>query len=79
MSSKDVSDVLKEVLPVAARGKQINSNTVDVQSFMLLKTDYEDVSIRRFYSSPYCVSSSEKQDLLTLVVFKRATCPTHLE
>jgi hypothetical protein len=79
MSSKGVSDVLQEVLPVATRGKQINSDTVEVQSATLLRTDYENVSIRRFCSSPSCVSSSEKQDLRTLVVFKRATCPTHVE
>ena len=79
MSSKGVSDVLQEVLPVATRGKQINSDTVEVQSATLLKTDYENVSIRRFCSSPSCVSSSEKQDLRTLIVFKRGTCPTHVE
>ena len=79
MSSKGVSDLLQEVLPAATRGKQIDSNTVEVQSFTLLKTDYENVSIRRFCSSPSCVSSTEKQDLRTLVVFKRATCPTHIE
>ena len=79
MSSKGVSDVLQEVLPVAARGKQINSNTADVGSVTLLKTDYENVSIRRFCSSPSCVSSSEKQYLRTLIVFKRTTCPTHVE
>ena len=79
MSSKGVSDVLQEMLPVATRGKQINSDTVEVQSATLLKTDYENVSIRRFCSSPSRVSSSETQDLRTLVVFKRATCPTHVE
>ena len=79
MSSKGVSDLLQEVLPAATRGKQIDSNTVEVQSFTVLKTYYENVSIRRFCSSPSCVSPSEKQDLRTLVVFKRPTCPTHVE
>ena len=79
MSSKGVSDVLQEVLPVATSGKQINSDTVEVQSVTLLKTDYENVSIRRFCSLPSCVSSNEKQDLRTLIVFKRSTCPTHVE
>ena len=41
MSSKGVSDVLQEVLPVATRGKQIDSDTVKVQSVTLLKADYE--------------------------------------
>src|SRR6516162_3057852 len=44
MSSKGVSDVLQDVLPVAARGKQIDSNTVEVQNVTLLKTDYENPS-----------------------------------
>ena len=79
MSSQGVSDVLQELLPVATRGKQINSTAVQVSVGTLLETDYENVSIRRFCSSPSCVSSSEKQDLRTLVVFKRATCPTHVE
>jgi len=79
MSSKGVSDLLQEVLPAATKGKQIDSTTVEVQSLTLLKTDYQNVSIRRFCSSPSCVSSSEKRDLRTLAVFKRPTCPTHVE
>jgi hypothetical protein len=79
MSSQGVSDVLQELLPVATRGRQIDSTTVDIESKTLLKTDYENVSIRRFCSSQSCVSSKENQDLRTLVVFKRGICPTHVE
>jgi hypothetical protein len=79
MSSQGVSDVLQELLPVATRGRQIDSTTVDIESKTLLKTDYENVSIRRFCSSQSCVSSKENQDLSTLIVFKRGTCPTHVE
>ena len=79
MPSQGVSDVLQELLPVATRGKQINSNTLELDAGALLNTDYENVSIRRFCSSPSCVSSNEKQDLRTLIVFKRSTCPTHVE
>jgi hypothetical protein len=74
-----VSDVLKELLPVATRGKQINSNTLELDVATLLTTDYEIASIKRFCTSPSCVSSGEKQDPRTLVVFKRAICPKHVE
>jgi len=79
MPSQGISDILQELLPVATRGKQINSDTVEVQNVTLLKTDYGNVSIRRFCSLPSCVSSNEKQDIRTLIVFKRNTCPTHVE
>jgi len=79
MPSQGISDILQELLPVATRGKQINSNTLELDAGALLNTDYENVSIRRFCSSPSCVSSNEKQDLRTLIVFKRSTCPTHVE
>jgi len=79
MPSHGVSDVLQELLPVATRGKQINSTAAQAAVGTLLETDYENLSIRRFCSSQSCVSSNENQDLRTLVVFKRATCPTHVE
>jgi len=79
MSSQGVSAVLQEVIPVATRGKQTNSTTIQVGGNALLKTDYENVSIRRICSSLSCVSSNEKQDVRTLVVFKRGTCPSHAE
>jgi len=77
MSSRDVSDVLQEVIPVATRGKQINSTTIQVGGNALFDTDYENLSIRRICSSQSCVSSNENQDLRTLVVFKRDSCPKH--
>ena len=79
MSSQGVSDVLQELLPVATRGKQIDSDTIELGAATLLKADYGNVSIRRFCSLPSCVSSTEKQDLRTLIIFKRSTCPTHVE
>ena len=77
MSSRDVSDVLQELIPVAIRGKQINSTSIEVGGKALLKTDYENVSIERICSSQSCVSSNESQDVRTLVVFKRDSCPKH--
>ena len=80
MSSQGVSAVLQELLPASARGKQVSSSTVQVdEAITLLKTDYENVSIRRICSSQSCVSSNENQDLRTLVVFKRDACPRHVE
>src|SRR6516165_6618236 len=54
MPSQGISDILQELLPVATRGKQINSNTLELDAGALLNTDYENVSIRRFCSSPSC-------------------------
>ena len=79
MSSQGVSDVLQEVVPVATRGKQIGSTTTHAGGNALLETDYENVSIRRICSSRSCVSSNENQDVRTLVVFKRDSCPRHVE
>ena len=79
MSSKGVSAALEELLPETARGKQINSATLQVEGNTLLETDYQNVSIRRICSSQSCVSSSENQDVRTLVVFKRDNCPKHIE
>jgi len=41
MPSRGVSVVLQELLPVATRGRQINSTTVQGGVGTLLKTDYE--------------------------------------
>ena len=75
MSSPGVSRVLQELLPPATRGKQLDSSSVQVDGNSLLETDYEELSIRRICSSPSCISSTENQDLRTLVVFKRDACP----
>ena len=79
MSSQGVSDVLQEVVPIATRGKQTDSTNIQVGGNALLKTDYENVSIRRICTSQSCVSSNENQDVRTLVAFKRGTCPSHAE
>src|SRR5215831_9105452 len=71
MSSQDVSAILQVLLPDAATGKQIDSSTAQVSSAKtLLKTDYENLSVKRICSSPSCVSSNENHDLRTVVVFK---------
>jgi hypothetical protein len=75
MSSPDVSRVLKELLPPATRGRQTDSDSFRIDDGnTLLKTDYENLSIRRICSSQSCVSSNKNQDLRTLVVFKSSTC-----
>lgn len=79
MSSPGVSRVLQELLPPDTRGKELDSSSVESNGTFLFETDYEELSIRRFCSSPSCISSTEKQDLRTLVVFKRDGCPKHVE
>jgi hypothetical protein len=79
MSSPGVSRVLQELLPPATRGKQVDSNSVQAGGNTLLRTDYEELSIRRVCSSQSCISSTENQDLRTLVVFKRDACPRDVQ
>lgn len=80
MSSQGVSTVLQQLLPVATTGRQIDSTVAKVdEAKTLLKTKYENVSITRICSSPSCASSNENQDLRTVVVFERGTCPKHGE
>jgi len=79
MPSPVVSQILEEVVPVATRGKEIESNVVHVEGDKLLRAEYENVSIRRVCSVHTCGSSTENQDLRTLVVFKRDNCPKHIE
>ena len=79
MSSPGVSHVLQELLPLATRGRQVDSNSVQVEGNTLVRTDYEKLSIRRVCSSQSCVSSTENQDLRTLVVFKRDACPRDVQ
>ena len=75
VSSPRVSRVLQELLPPGTRGKEVDSTSVEVDGNTLLRTDYEKLSIRRICSSQSCISSTENQDLRTLVVFKRDACP----
>ena len=79
MSSQGVSAVLQEVVPIASRGKQTDSTTIQAGGNALLKTDYENVSIRRICTSQSCVSSNGNQDVRTLVAFKQGSCPSHAE
>lgn len=66
-SSPDVSRVPQELLSPFTRGRRINSNSIQVDGNTLLKTHYEKLSIRRICSSQSCISSSENQDLRSLV------------
>ena len=79
MSSEGVSAVLEQVLPVATRGRQIDTATDETARGTILTTEYEDLSIKRICSAQSCISSNENQDVRTLVVFKRDTCPKHIE
>ena len=59
MSSPGVSRVLQELLPPATRGKQVGSDSDQVDGNTLLRTDYEHLSIRRVCFSKSCISSTE--------------------
>ena len=75
ISSPGVSRVLQELLPPTTLGKQLDSESIQAGGDTLLRADYENASIRRFCSTPSCISSTENQDVRTLVVFKRDACP----
>lgn len=73
MSSEGASQVLEEVAPVAARGKQINS-AIDVSGCVQVHmTDYENVFIMR--TTDTCDASSLDQDVRIAITFKRDICP----
>jgi hypothetical protein len=79
LPSPGVSRVLQELLPLSTRGKQVNSDSIQVDGKTLFETDYEKLSIRRICSAQSCISSNENQDLRTLVVFKRDACPRDVQ
>ena len=73
MSSKDVSEVLEQVAPVAMRGKQISTSLTMSGCNQIRLTVYENVSIMR--STHTCEPSSPDQDIRTAITFKRDICP----
>lgn len=79
MSSEAVSEVLQTVAPVDIRGKQISTDRIDVEGKHLFRTDYENVSIRRFCTLDGCAPSNQSQEAAAVVVFNRASCPKHVE
>ena len=79
ISSRVVTELLQQLVPVAARGKQISSNSVQIEDNVQLKTDYDNVSIRRLCSAPSCLASDQDQDLRTLIVFNRSACTSHFK
>jgi hypothetical protein len=79
MPSESVSAVLQKLLQSATTGKQIDSDTNQVNGITLLTTEYEYVSVRRFCSSPSCASSKENQDVRTVLLFKRDACPRKVQ
>ena len=73
MSSKDVSEILEEVAPVASRGNAISRRQNSESCRVGYLTDYENVSIMRGMSE--CKSSSPDHDSRTQIIFKRDSCP----
>jgi hypothetical protein len=74
ISSQSVTEVLEEVAPVAARGKQI-SGPGGFQSSCAVDTitDYENITIPRVTSA--CKAGSPDRDSSVQINFKRAACP----
>jgi hypothetical protein len=73
MSSKDVSEILEEVAPVAMRGNVISRRSFLSSCDVRYVTDYENVSIMRGMSE--CKSSNPNHDSRTQIIFKRDACP----
>jgi hypothetical protein len=74
ISSESVSEILEEVAPVIARGKQI-SGPGGFQSSCAVDTvtDYENVTISRVTSA--CRAASPDRDTGAQILFKRDACP----
>jgi hypothetical protein len=79
MSSQEVFEVLDQLVPVSTRGRQVGAESVQIEGGKLLRTDYENVSIRRVCAVDACGPSTENQELRTLVVLNRGACPKRLE
>jgi hypothetical protein len=73
ISSEDVSEILKEVAPVALRGNVISRSSFEDFCAAGYFTDYENISIMRRMSA--CKPSSPEHDLKTQIIFKRDVCP----
>jgi hypothetical protein len=72
-SSESVSEILEEVAPVAARGKQISEGSFQSSCGVGTVTDYENVTISRGTSA--CRAASPDRDSSAQIIFKRDICP----
>jgi len=68
-----VSEMLEEVAPAAARGKQISSGSFQSGCNIGARTEYENVYIMR--ATHECDPSSRDRDARTSIIFKRDICP----
>jgi hypothetical protein len=73
MPSDNVTEVLEEIVPVAARGKETNTILHQSGCNVTRMSDYENVFIMR--STHTCDPSSQDQDVSTAITFKRDICP----
>ena len=75
MPSPGVSRVLQELLPPATRGKQLDSESVQVDGNTLLRTDYETASIRRnqCWNDSDCFRSKPRLDAIGMPVCHAAS------
>jgi hypothetical protein len=73
ISSESVSEILEEVAPVAARGRQVGDSSFQSSCAVSTVTDYENVTISRGTSA--CRASSPDRDWSAQIIFKRGACP----
>jgi hypothetical protein len=73
ISSLSVDEILEEVAPAAARGKQIDDGSFQSSCAVSTITDYENVSISRGTSA--CRDGSPDRDYAVQIIFKRDICP----
>lgn len=73
--AKDVSEILEEIAPTAARGKEIDEGSFQSGCYSATTiTEYENVVIRRGLSG--CDSPNNDQQRGASVSFKREVCPS---
>jgi hypothetical protein len=73
MPSKDVSDVVEELAPVAMRGKEINQGSFQASCGGEQVDEYENVLILRTILA--CAPAGTDHDISVSIVFKRDICP----
>ncbi len=73
MSSDGVSEVLKEIAPVAMRGKEIGTSNLLSGCIVADLTEYENVTIMR--STHNCLPLKPEREIRTTVGFNRDACP----
>jgi hypothetical protein len=73
MPSKDVSEVMEELVPVAIRGKEIGTGSLQASCGGEQVDEYENVLILRTILA--CAPAGADHDIVVSIVFQRDICP----